>query len=649
MPVDMNKLVDLDRLKEYKTTENNGIAPIETTSTASKAYKTGERFYFQGKLCIATNDIAQGGTITLNTNCKLDVLGDDVSQLLTAINYNGLSNSNLIGSDGNVLYPVEIPTGTVLTMSTADRTAIGASGINLKFHDADGNDLSNGGWNFNSSYTKRTITTGNGGQTAYFVSWTSTPPKTLQLNYGSEVLPYEKYNFPINYLITCLQKETYNKRNLAGLDSSVYYPVNVAKNTIITMSTADKEPLNQSELYLQFYDENYNYLSYWTFYTDNRFRTFTYTPETTAKYIKWNKDPIKPVQVEIGYRTDYHPYSAQIGNPDIIKEIYKVSSCLLVSDVFNAEPYTGEYDWQTPVVSYGSLFKGLSSVESFAFFTDSHVMGFGDSSRNETNMKNYFKRVQKTYNATPCSFMVCGGDLLNNSTTMDEACYRLGYLKGINDHLLDGCKFVVGNHDTNYQGKLDSESENGTGRLTDATIASIMYRNTDTKKAYYSFDGANSKCYVLDSGIEHSTMLDYDWEQIAWLAGKLAEDDPTHAIIFLHIIVNSGNVQTNASNFGTLVAAYNSHTTVTLNSVAYDFTSCTGHVDFWVAGHTHVDSNGTLGGIPYFVTASNGYNSDVPIIDLVLADYGNNLLYLKRVGGTGSDRTISLTTGNLVT
>ena len=85
MPVDMNKLVDLDRLKEYKTTENNGIAPIETTSTASKAYKTGERFYFQGKLCIATNDIAQGGTITLNTNCKLDVLGDDVSALQTAI------------------------------------------------------------------------------------------------------------------------------------------------------------------------------------------------------------------------------------------------------------------------------------------------------------------------------------------------------------------------------------------------------------------------------------------------------------------------------------------------------------------------------------------------------------------------------------
>ena len=84
MPVDMNELISLDRLKEYKGYENGGIAPNEATSTASKAYKTGARFYFQGKLCIATSDIAQGGTIILSPtasyNCKLDVLGDDVTK-----------------------------------------------------------------------------------------------------------------------------------------------------------------------------------------------------------------------------------------------------------------------------------------------------------------------------------------------------------------------------------------------------------------------------------------------------------------------------------------------------------------------------------------------------------------------------------------
>lgn len=327
----------------------------------------------------------------------------------------------------------------------------------------------------------------------------------------------------------------------------------------------------------------------------------------------------------------------------IARERIKNAGFLVPDRIFNGEPYTGEYDWQTPVVSYAALFNGKSQVESFAFFTDSHVMGFGDSNRNTVKLENYFKRVQKTVNATPCLFSVCGGDLLNNGTTMDEACYRLGLLKGIMTHLLDGCKLVIGNHDTNYQGKEDSESADWTGRLSNGTIDSILYRDTDTRKAYYSFDGANSKCYVLDSGVEHSTMAPRDWEQVDWLANKLIEDDAEHSIIFLHIIINSGSVQLNASNFASVVEAYNEHGAVTLNGESYNFASCTGKVEFWVAGHTHVDSTGTLGGIPYIITATNSYNSDVPLIDLVLADYNNRTVDLIRVGGTGENRSISLT------
>ena len=85
MAVDLSKLVDLERLKEEQDIEHGMIAQVESTSTASKAYEIGDRFYFKGKLCICTAPIASGGTITLNTNCKLDVLGDDVSELKTAI------------------------------------------------------------------------------------------------------------------------------------------------------------------------------------------------------------------------------------------------------------------------------------------------------------------------------------------------------------------------------------------------------------------------------------------------------------------------------------------------------------------------------------------------------------------------------------
>ena len=315
------------------------------------------------------------------------------------------------------------------------------------------------------------------------------------------------------------------------------------------------------------------------------------------------------------------------------------NNLLTAVKVFNSEPYTGDYDWQTPVASYGALFNNKQNVESFAFFTDPHTLGFSDGNRNELKMENSFKRVQKVYNSTPCSFMVCGGDWLNNSTTKEEACYRLGYLKGISKNMFKDFHLVLGNHDTNYQGKADAESAANTGRLTNETIAAIMFRDTDTKKAYYSFDGSNSKCYILDTGIEHNSMLPYDWEQIGWLAEQLKTDDPEHAIIFMHIIVSSGTIQTNASNFGAVVEAFNAHTTVTLNNETYDFTDCSGHVDFWVAGHTHKDSEGTLGGIPYFITATNAYTSDVPLIDLALVDYDSNTVDLVRVGGTGDDRS----------
>lgn len=131
-------------------------------------------------------------------------LVEEVGTLNNAISANGLRNSNLIGSEGGVRYPLVVPSGTVLTMSTADRTAIGTA-VSLFFLDANGNDLSNGGWGFPAGSSNRTITAGNGGQTAYYVAWSSTPAKTVQLNFGNSVLPYEEYNFPVKYTINALK------------------------------------------------------------------------------------------------------------------------------------------------------------------------------------------------------------------------------------------------------------------------------------------------------------------------------------------------------------------------------------------------------------------------------------------------------------
>lgn len=81
----MAKKIDLAvGLTHFKAKENASIAITEATSTASAPHKAGEYFYYKGDLVIATADIAQVGTITLNTNCKKQPLADSVCELKTA-------------------------------------------------------------------------------------------------------------------------------------------------------------------------------------------------------------------------------------------------------------------------------------------------------------------------------------------------------------------------------------------------------------------------------------------------------------------------------------------------------------------------------------------------------------------------------------
>lgn len=52
--------------------DKTDIAPVETGTTASRAYAVGQQFYLSdGKLYKAKEDIAQGATFTVGTNCAL--------------------------------------------------------------------------------------------------------------------------------------------------------------------------------------------------------------------------------------------------------------------------------------------------------------------------------------------------------------------------------------------------------------------------------------------------------------------------------------------------------------------------------------------------------------------------------------------------
>ena len=72
------------------TSAFTNIAPTEASTTASRAYTAGDHFFLGGVLYEATADIAQGGTIVTSgtgKNCKTAVLGAEVSDLKSALDY----------------------------------------------------------------------------------------------------------------------------------------------------------------------------------------------------------------------------------------------------------------------------------------------------------------------------------------------------------------------------------------------------------------------------------------------------------------------------------------------------------------------------------------------------------------------------------
>lgn len=85
--------VDLTDLIKDKFTMRKDIAPVETSATASRAYKVGDKFYYGNLLQEATQDIAQGGTLTLNTNYKnADPVTTSIQNLTNYVIEKGVKN-----------------------------------------------------------------------------------------------------------------------------------------------------------------------------------------------------------------------------------------------------------------------------------------------------------------------------------------------------------------------------------------------------------------------------------------------------------------------------------------------------------------------------------------------------------------------------
>ena len=318
---------------------------------------------------------------------------------------------------------------------------------------------------------------------------------------------------------------------------------------------------------------------------------------------------------------------------------------------FNSAFHTGATTFATKCEEFSALMKSdtlnditaPSDIESFLFFTDPHLLNGSDW---ENRCYEMISQIQKYYNSTPTSFCLCGGDWIGNGDVPASACFKLGYVDGFMHSMFDKCYMLVGNHDTNYQGKKDADSANRTTRLSNQSIADLWYR--EQGKAYYTFNGANTKFYCFDTGTEQQLMTSFDnygWEQVAWFGNALLTDNSEHIAITAHILYSDTShtqIQPLTDYILQIAKAYNSRTSITVNGNTYNYASATGKIEFFIGGHTHADHNVTLYDIPCILSADVRHDESVgSTFDLVLVDYDNSKIHLIRVG-SGSNREFDL-------
>lgn len=303
-------------------------------------------------------------------------------------------------------------------------------------------------------------------------------------------------------------------------------------------------------------------------------------------------------------------------------------------------------DVEQTCLRFANLLYGTDKAESFLFFTDPHLatamINF------ESRLNKYMSTVKTYYDATPTSFVLNGGDTIHEHNTAEQVIYRASMVHSRFRANFDRYYPAVGNHDDNYNGKAYASTQ-----LSPETVRNVMMRGVD--ELYYSFDGENSKGYVLCSAdntafnLADQEMTAYHWEQVAWLAEQLKKDDAENSFLLYHhgftrygadgaekgYVVSAFTIHVLK-----LCEAYNHATTITLNGATYNFAGCTGCVRFVLSGHVH-DANAVEYhyGIPVISTYNMRRLETTPTFDLCLADYDAEVLRMKRVG-EGSDRDI---------
>lgn len=282
-----------------------------------------------------------------------------------------------------------------------------------------------------------------------------------------------------------------------------------------------------------------------------------------------------------------------------------------------------------------------SDADAFLFFTDPHT---GSWEGWEANTDKLIEYIGDTYNRLPMDFCLCGGDWLNNSDTLSEACSMLGYFEGRMRSTFHNYHHLVGNHDYNYQmWNPDTQVTESSPYILTPTQMAGLWRNGNNK-TYYTFKDNVTRFVVFDTGLDWiggSGVIDaHVASQIAWFDEVLKNNTDEYLALALHIITNVGVIFSFTDKIFKMASAFNKRTSVTIDGVTYDYSSATGTVKFAIGGHTHSDAMGVHEDIPYIITTM-ATSDNVYTFDLISVDYASGILKAFRIG-TGENREMNI-------
>lgn len=307
--------------------------------------------------------------------------------------------------------------------------------------------------------------------------------------------------------------------------------------------------------------------------------------------------------------------------------------------------------------AFSALYNASEKSDTFMFFSDPHLMQSESnlSLKSKLNIEKNLAELKKYADEVKPSTIISGGDWLNYGDTKENACYkmRLAYSLCMRYFYDYNFHFLLGNHDTNYQGIEEEGASANSGTLSQAVLNNLLYADENTKKSYFSYDTANTKYYCFDTETDFDTsMSSYKMEQLEWFANRLTEDVFTNAVVALHIYTVNPS-----ETFGEddlpftvgivdIITAYNNRSSITVNNHQYSFANVSGKIRCILTGHTHYDKIATTtDGLPVVcITDATDYGASPIKFDMGFLDYTNDTLTLIRVNDTDNvgTRTVNL-------